>query len=105
MTPSKPAVMVPIEVTPNEKVDSLFYAGPGPALQSRGAALDRRKADAHIVPLDPEFFLLIGAQLNGEQDAAAAGAAARDANVGQIVVPAARSPVVDELVEAVTPAR
>src|SRR4051794_9839394 len=112
MTPSNPAVTVPIR-TPFEeyyklKAGLVFRAtleSPESALHSRGASLHGRKTDAHIVPLHPELLLLVLTEIHREEHAAAAGPAARDADIGEIVVPGVRPEVFLELVERVVPAR
>src|ERR1041385_168685 len=76
-----------------------------PALHAGGAALYGWKADAHIPPLDPEFFLLIGAELDRQQHTASARTATGNAHVREVVVAAVRAPILHEFFEPVIPAR
>src|ERR1051326_8041993 len=99
MTPSNPAVTVPIR-TPIEE-----YCADGAALHSRGASLYRRKTDAHVVPLHPEPLLLVLAEIHREEHAASAGPAARYADVGKVIVAGVRPEVFLEFFERVIPAR
>src|ERR1035437_9849827 len=96
MTPSKPAVVVPMV---------RYLREPSVTSEPRGAALNRRKSDAHIPPLHPEFLLPILAEIHRQQNSAAARTAARDARFAETGVTAVRAPVFHELVERIVAAR
>src|SRR5215471_7026356 len=104
MTPSRPAVTVPIR-TPIREVLSLRLATSMAALHACRTALHRRKSDAHVLTLYPEFFLLIPAEIYGQQHTAPTRPAARDAYVGKVVVPGVGTEILLELVESIIPAR
>src|ERR1035441_1163491 len=96
MTPSKPAVGVPMVRCLRE---------PGVPSERRRTALDGRKPDAHIPPLHPELLLLILAVIHRQKNSGPARAAARDPRLSESGVPAARSPILHELVVRIVVAR
>src|SRR5437588_6286219 len=96
MTPSNPAVVVPI---------SRCLREPDIPSEPCGAALNRRKSDAHVPALHPELLLLISAVIHGQQDARPARAAARDPGLPESGMSAGRTPIFHELVERIVSAR
>src|ERR1035437_5581047 len=96
MTPSKPAVVVPMV---------RYLREPSVTSEPRGAALDRRKSDAHIPPLHPELLLPILAVIHRQEYPGPARTAARDPRFAGTGVPAVRTPICHEFVERIVAAR
>src|ERR1035438_7741490 len=96
MTPSKPAVGVPMLRCLRE---------PGVPSERRRTALDGRKSDAHIPPLHPELVLPALTVIHRQKNSGPARAAARDSRLAVTGVPAGRSPIFHELVEWIVAAR
>src|SRR5450432_2972890 len=69
------------------------------------AAGEGRESDGHVLPLNPEFFLLILAKIHREDHTRAAGPAPRNPEIRSVVPAAVGTPVFHEFLGPVIPAR
>src|SRR5689334_18382549 len=102
MTPSRPAVIVPIFAVLARAgfpapVCILWRAGSA----GRRAAGQWREPDRQVVALHPKLFLLVLAEIHRKDDTGAAGPAPGDFEIARIRVSRLRTPILHEGIERV----
>src|SRR6476620_11254629 len=98
MTPSRPAVMVPMFAL--FALASIVTAGFAPSPRRR-AARKRRESDHQVLALHPELFLLAVGEIHGQDHAVAAGAALGNLGAGDVRVAAAGTPILQKRLERI----